>query len=252
LERDETNDRPKFADLPFSPPYWLEPKYDGIRAQLHKSGSEVGLFSRDLRPLDGEFPDLIAAASSIAGDFVLDGELIAYAEGRKLGFSDLQKRLGRRRAEGDLFMESAEGSASVPLRYVAFDLLWADGESLLDVSLIERRERLEKIPVDGMLTRIEVLRAADADGVDSAFKTALKEGHEGLIVKEIKGVYTPGRRGKSWIKLKGVMPTLDCVVTFVEQGHGRRSDVLSDYTFSVRDEESGGLRVLGKAYSGRA
>lgn len=250
LERDETDDKPKFTELPFSPPYWLEPKYDGIRAQLHKTGGEVGLFSRDLRPLDIEFPDLIAAASAIAGDFVLDGELIAFSEGRKLGFSDLQKRLGRRRVEGDLFMDVGEGSASVPLKYVAFDLLWAEGESLLDMSLRERRVRLEEIPLKGMLTRIEVFRADDPEGVESVFKMAMKEGHEGLIAKGIEGAYTPGRRGKSWIKLKGVMPTLDCVVTFAEQGHGRRSDVLSDYTFSVRDEVSGELRVLGKAYSG--
>ena len=250
LERNEADDTLKFADLPFSPPFWLEPKYDGIRAQLHKVGGEVGLFSRDLRPLDGEFPELIEAAAALAGDFVLDGELIAYAEGRKLGFADLQKRLGRLRAEGDLFMESAEGAASVPLRYVAFDLLWADGESLLKAPLRLRRERLEKIPLEGMFGRIEVFRADNAGEVEAVFKSALQQDHEGLIAKELTGVYSPGRRGKSWIKLKGVMPTLDCVVTFAEQGHGRRAGVLSDYTFSVRDEASGELRVLGKAYSG--
>jgi DNA ligase 1 len=250
LERDESDDRPKFADLPFSPPFWLEPKYDGIRAQLHKVGGEVGLFSRDLRPLDKEFPELIAAAAAMAGDFVLDGELIAYAEGRKLGFADLQKRLGRRKVEGDLFMEGVEGSASVPLKYVAFDLLWVDGTSLLELALLERRERLEKLPLEGMFGCIEVLRADDAGEVESHFKSALRQGHEGLIAKDRAGAYSPGKRGKSWIKLKGVMPTLDCVVTFAEQGHGRRADVLSDYTFSVRDEAGGGLRVLGKAYSG--
>lgn len=250
LERDETDDRPKFADLPFSPPFWLEPKYDGIRAQLHKIGGEVGLFSRDLRPLDKEFPELVAAAAAMWGDFVLDGELIAYAEGRKLGFADLQKRLGRRKVEGDLFMEAAEGAAHVPLRYVAFDLLWVDGESLLGASLRERRERLEEIPLEGMFGRIEVFHAENAGEVESLFKSALQQDHEGLIAKDRASFYSPGKRGKSWIKLKGVMPTLDCVVTYAEQGHGRRADVLSDYTFSVRDETSGELKVLGKAYSG--
>jgi DNA ligase-1 len=250
LERNESDDKPKFADLPFFPPFWLEPKYDGIRAQLHKVGSEVGLFSRDLRPLEKEFPELIQAAAAMTGDFVMDGELIAYAEGRKLGFSDLQKRLGRRSVEGDLFMDAAEGAATVPLRFVAFDLLWVDGQSLLEANLRERRERLEKIPLEGMFGCIEVFRAEDTGEVESFFKTALQQGHEGLIVKDLAGAYSPGKRGKSWIKLKGVMPTLDCVVTFAEQGHGRRADVLSDYTFSVRDEPSGELRVLGKAYSG--
>jgi DNA ligase-1 len=180
----------------------------------------------------------------------LDGELIAYAEGRKLGFADLQKRLGKLRVEGDLFMESAEGSSSVPLKYVAFDLLWASGESLLELPLRQRREKLEKIPLEGMFGRIEVFRADDAVEVEAIFKSALQQEHEGLIVKDLASAYVPGRRGRSWIKLKGVMPTLDCVVTFAEQGHGRRADVLSDYTFSVRDEASGELRVLGKAYSG--
>ncbi len=250
LERDESDDKLKFANLPFSPPFWLEPKYDGIRAQLHKVGNEVGLFSRDLRPLEKEFPELIAAAAAMAGDFVLDGELIAYAEGRKLGFADLQKRLGRRKVESDLFMGAVEGAASVPLRFVAFDLLWVDGESLLHATLSERRERLEKIPLEGIFGCIEVFHADDASEVESIFKTALRQDHEGLIAKDRVGVYSPGKRGKSWIKLKGVMPTLDCVVTFAEQGHGRRADVLSDYTFSVRDEASGELKVLGKAYSG--
>ncbi len=250
LERDESDNRPRFADLPLSPPFWLEPKYDGIRAQLHKVGREVGLFSRDLRPLDKEFPELISAAAAIAGDFVLDGEVIAYAEGRKLGFADLQKRLGRRKVEGDFFMDSSDGAASVPLRFIAFDLLWVDGESLLDFSLRKRRERLERIPLKGIFECIKVLRADDAGEVEAHFKFALQQGHEGLIAKDLESFYSPGKRGKSWVKLKGVMPTLDCVVTYAEQGHGRRAELLSDYTFSVRDEVSGELRVLGKAYSG--
>lgn len=250
LERDEGADGFKISNLRFKRPIWLEPKYDGIRAQLHKCGDEVGLFSRDLRPLDGEFPELIEEARGLEGDFVLDGELIAYAEGRRLGFADLQKRLGRRRVEGDLFMEGGDGVASVPLRYVAFDVLWAGGEELLEVPLEGRRARLEELGLGGMIGVIEVRRAERDEEVEECFKRALEDGYEGLMVKDPGSFYVPGRRGRAWMKLKGVMPTLDCVVVFAEQGHGRRSDVLSDYTFSVRDEESGELRVLGKAYSG--
>lgn len=250
LDRNADDDRPKFGDLPFPAPVWLEPKYDGIRAQLHKEGDDVGLFSRDLRPLDGEFPELITAARALEGDFVLDGELIAYAEGRKLGFADLQRRLGRRKVEGDLFMDAKGGEGSVPLRYVAFDLLWSEGKDLLGRPLEERRRLLEGMSLGGMVTRIERFAADGAEEVEECFKWALRDGNEGLIAKDPLSVYSPGRRGKGWIKLKGVMPTLDCVVVFAEQGHGRRADLLSDYTFAVRDEESGGLRVLGKAYSG--
>jgi DNA ligase-1 len=180
----------------------------------------------------------------------LDGELIAYAEGRRLGFADLQKRLGRKRVEGDLFMESKDGAASVPLRYVAFDLLWLEGEEMLEMPLRERRSGLEKLGLDGMFGVIDLMRV-DSDGeLEECFKRSLQDEHEGLIAKDPESFYVPGRRGKAWMKLKGVMPTLDCVVVYAEQGHGRRSDVLSDYTFSVRDEVSGELKVLGKAYSG--
>ena len=250
LERNEEDDSPEFAKLPLPPPFWLEPKYDGIRAQLHKTGSEVGLFSRDLRPLDGEFPELVEAAKSLEGDFILDGELIAYAEGRKLGFADLQKRLGRRRVEGDLFMETAGGAAAIPLKFIAFDLLWRDGESFLHSPLVARRQSLEAMDLSGMFGMIALMKADSPEEIEACFKNAMQNGHEGLIAKDPESKYTPGRRGKSWIKLKGVMPTLDCVVVFAEQGHGKRSDVLSDYTFAVRDEATGALRVIGKAYSG--
>ncbi len=250
LERGEEDGRLHFSALTFAPPFWLEPKYDGIRMQLHKVGDAVGLFSRDLRPLDREFPELIQAAKELAGDFVLDGELIAYAAGRKLSFHDLQKRLGRTRVESDLFAEDPGGASAVPLRYVAFDLLWMDGESLLERELAERRGRLEMMGLAGMFHCIELHRADQVEEIEERFKAALQADHEGLIAKDPSSIYSPGRRGKSWIKLKGVMPTLDCVVVAAEQGHGRRADVLSDYTFAVRDAASGELRVLGKAYSG--
>jgi len=249
LERGE-DDGLLFGNLPLYPPFWLEPKYDGIRAQLHKSGNLIGLFSRDLRPLDREFPELVEAAKVLPGDFVLDGELIAYAEGRKLGFADLQKRLGRRKVEADLFMDAKDGVGLTPLKYIAFDLLWADGEELLGKSLAERRERLEAMGLEGMFEAIEVMRVSDSAGIEVCFKRSIQSDHEGLVAKDPESAYSPGRRGKSWMKLKGVMTTLDCVVVFAEQGHGRRADVLSDYTFAVRDDVSGELRVLGKAYSG--
>ena len=250
LERDEKDDRPLFEKLPFTPPFWLEPKYDGIRAQLHKLGDEVALFSRDLRPLDKEFPELLAAARKLAGDFILDGELIAFADGRKLGFTDLQKRLGRKIADGDLFLTDEDRDCPVPLRFIAFDILSHNGEDLLAKPLPDRRERLESMALAPPFETISIHHATDATEIEAAFKRSLQDGHEGLIAKDPASHYTPGRRGKSWIKLKGVMPTLDCVVVIAEQGHGKRSDVLSDYTFAVRDDSSGRLRVIGKAYSG--
>lgn len=226
-------------------PIWLEEKYDGIRAQIHKSGDEVSIFSRDLRPLDQEFPELVNEVKTLKKDFILDGEIIAYAEGRRLTFFDLQKRLGRKKAQGDLFL-----GAAIPIRFVAFDLLYANGEDLLKVSLEKRREILESLELSSMIDRIKVQKAESVDAIESAFKKAKKVGNEGLIAKDAQSIYSPGRRGKHWLKLKKAMPTLDCVVVKAQQGHGRRAEVLSDYTFAVKDESNDQLRTIGKAYSG--
>lgn len=234
---------------------WLEPKYDGIRAQIHKQDGRVALFSRDLRPLDAEFPELLQAALALPGEFILDGEIIAHAEGRRLTFHDLQTRLGRlSTAQGDLFptiREAPIDSPSLPpVRFIAFDLLWHDGEDLLGRPLQERRERLVMTGIGSPLfQRISVSRAQDAEEVNQAFKIARAQGYEGLIAKDPGSNYSPGRRGKAWLKLK-TSSTLDCVVVAAEQGHGKRAEVLSDYTFAVRDNISGQLRVIGKAYSG--
>lgn len=229
-------------------PLWLEDKFDGIRAQLHRRGDEVGIYSRDLRRLDGEFPELIAAACELDHDVILDGEIIASAEGKRLTFFDLQKRLGRRDLrldQGDLFFGEA-----VPVRFIAFDLLGVNGEGWLDRPLVERRAMLEKLIFPAAMSCCEVHYAITAEEVDEAFNAAKRRDNEGLIAKDPTSLYSPGRRGKQWLKLKKAMPTLDVVVVKAQQGHGKRSHVLSDYTFAVRDEESGALRVIGKAYSG--
>ncbi len=234
---------------------WLEPKFDGIRAQLHKQGDRAALFSRDLNPIDTQFPELLEAARRLPGDFILDGEIIAHAEGRRLTFNDLQKRLGRlATAQTDLFSNS---SASLPpVAFIAFDILLGNQGPLLDHPLTHRREALEALLSSTILhpsssiVPIEVTRAESVEQIETAFKSALLQRHEGLIAKDPSSPYTPGRRGKAWLKLKGVMPTLDCVVIAAEQGHGKRAEWLSDYTFAVRDETNGTLRVIGKAYSG--
>ncbi len=233
-----------------APPVWLEEKYDGIRCQLHKQGPRVELFSRDLKRITGQFPDLARAAASLACDCILDGELLAWRDGRALPFADLQKRLGRR---GDDFFLGAE----IPVSFSAYDLLWHNGESLLAAPLSARRARLQSAldaqpsPLNSSLHLAPVRFAADAAEIDAAFLAARQRGNEGLMAKDPASPYTPGRRGLAWLKLKKAYATLDVVVTAVEYGHGKRRDVLSDYTFSIRDEEHGDrLLTVGKAYSG--
>ena len=227
-----------------SPPVWLEEKYDGIRCQVHRQGERVELYSRDLHRITGQFPDLAAAARALPGDFILDGELLAWREGRALPFAELQKRLGRK---GDDFFLGAE----IPVSFSAYDLLWRDGRVLLGRPLAERRRLLTELLVATPgFTLAPVQQATTAVEIEAAFLSARARGNEGLMAKDPASLYTPGRRGLAWLKLKKAYATLDVVVVGVEYGHGKRRDVLSDYTFAVRDPEHDRLLTVGKAYSG--
>jgi DNA ligase-1 len=226
---------------------WLvEDKYDGVRAQAHVTNDRVSIFSRTLNDVASAFPEVVAALRTISGSFAFDGEIVAMRDGRVLPFRFLQARLQRK-------VVAPEMLAEIPVRFAVFDLLAAGDEFLLDLPLAERRARLA-----------EVLRA-DSDALERApwttleagataatirerFARAREAGHEGLVFKQTDSRYTPGRRGKAWRKLKRELATLDCVVVAVERGHGRRINVLSDYTFAVRSGTA--LAVIGKAYSG--
>lgn len=229
-------------------PVWLEEKYDGIRCQLHKRGSRVELFSRELKLITSQFPDLATAAQrELLGDCILDGELLAWRDGRALPFTDLQKRLNRRLDGDDLFL-----GQEIPLAFSAYDLLWHAGETLLQSPLRARRARLETLfaSAPSSLHLAPVFIANSAKEIEAAFLRARLRGNEGLMAKDPASPYTPGRRGQAWLKFKKAYATLDVVVVAAALGHGKRKGVLSDYTFAVRDEESGALRTVGKAYSG--
>jgi DNA ligase-1 len=254
-----------------SPPVWIEEKYDGIRCQIHKQGERVELYSRDLKRITGQFPDLARAAQSLPADIIGDGELLAWREGRALPFAELQKRLGRK---GDDFFLGAE----IPVSISLYDLLWLNGRSLLKEPLRVRRALLEPLlenkpaglavtagpsrgardnrdgpPGSGGPTFMlaPVQQAHTALDIEAAFLAARQRGNEGLMAKDPNSIYTPGRRGLAWLKLKKAYATLDVVVVAVEYGHGKRRDVLSDYTFAVRDAENDNrLLTVGKAYSG--
>jgi DNA ligase-1 len=234
--------RPESECEHLKPCVWIEDKFDGIRAQLHRVRGKVEIFSRDLKPITDQFQEIAHTAASLADEAVLDGEIIAYEEGRKLTFFDLQKRLGR--MQNDLFLPS-----EIPVVYVVFDILWLNGESLLHLPLSERRIQLEALRLPRGIRTAARREVRSPGEIDLVFAEVRNRGNEGLMIKDPSSPYTPGRRGHSWLKLKKEYATLDVVVTAVEQGHGRRSGVLSDYTFAVRDE-NGALRNIGKAYSG--
>ena len=255
----------------------VEDKYDGIRAQAHVSGGEVRFFSRTRDEITESFPELPDALAGFTKDAILDGEILAwsYSEegvGRALPFSALQQRLGRKKV-------SAELMRRVPVVYMVFDVIYAGEALLLERPLRGRMQILDELlamerkihhggtetrrkigsqaqlifeePMEDSLPRLiraPFTHASKPEELEEMFTAAQARGNEGLMIKDLASPYTPGRRGKWWLKMKRELATLDVVVTAVEWGHGKRINVLSDYTFAVRDEDR--LVNVGKAYSG--
>lgn len=205
--------------------------------------------------------------------FSESGEAKAEELGGARPFSVLQPRLGRKKVSEKMLRE-------IPVAYLVFDVLYASGELLLDRTLQERAQILngllaaernaisyrdaethKNVGTQGKLTfgsaeeistdriiRAPVFRAASPEEVEKLFTAAQARGNEGLMIKDLASTYTPGKRGKSWLKMKRELAALDVVVTAVEYGHGKRIGVLSDYTFAVWDGDR--LVNIGKAYSG--
>jgi DNA ligase 1 len=241
--------------------FFVEDKFDGIRAQAHVQQGRVAIYSRTLDEISSRFPELIEPLAALPTDVILDGEIISARGGEILPFSDLQKRLGRK-------MVSEELLASTPAVFVAWDVLYATGRVLINDPLQARRAKLEELigvagaggyrtargseRVNfGTVRLSQAKRFNNAAALDDEFDAARARGNEGLMIKDPASFYKPGRRGREWLKLKKALATLDVVVTTVELGHGKRHKVLSDYTFAVRRSETDGeLLNIGKAYSG--
>jgi DNA ligase-1 len=279
----------------------VEDKYDGIRAQAHVAGAEVKLFSRTRDEITESFPELPEALAGLPQDAILDGEIVAWEYpvnlsdsqqvvdepaseageqkavnlGRARPFSVLQQRLGRKKVSEKMLRE-------IPVTFLAFDVLYAGGELVMDRPLRERARILDKLlaaprksinhrgsqgrasaqgalafdsdqaepTANASVIRAPAFRVASAEELDQLFVAAQARGNEGLMIKDLASPYTPGKRGKSWLKMKRELATLDVVVTAVEYGHGKRIGVLSDYTFAVWDTNKDRLVNIGKAYSG--
>ncbi|HEX6625676.1 MAG TPA: ATP-dependent DNA ligase [Pyrinomonadaceae bacterium] len=227
--------------------FFVEDKFDGIRAQAHAQGQRVALYTRTLDEVTHRFPELVAPLKNLTTDAVVDGEIVPVRGEKILPFQELQKRLGRKTVSDELL-------AAVPVAFVAYDLLYASGRVLTDEPLGERRRVLESLFEHDAAATVrlsELKRVNDVALLDEEFDAARARGNEGLMIKDPRSSYKPGKRGREWLKLKRALATLDVVVTAVEVGHGKRRHLLSDYTFAVRrSEEDPELLNVGKAYSG--
>jgi DNA ligase-1 len=265
---------------------FLEDKYDGMRAQVHCGDAgqpgRVAIYSRNREDVTESFPELEEAFAKVRpekdgalGGLIFDGEILGWdlEQARALPFAVLGQRIGRKRVSNGWRQQ-------VPVVFMAFDLMYAGGELLLERPLRERRNRLETV-VEELVERVvsPVIvdeRARDlqtvlfagvesagverlmispsrlvesAGDIDRAYADARARANEGVMLKAAGSVYQPGRRGLAWLKLKRELATLDVVVTGAEFGHGKRAGILSDYTFAVRGA-GGELLNVGKAYSG--
>lgn len=221
----------------------LEWKWDGIRAQLVKRGEAIGLWSRGEELLNGSFPEILGAAKEWPEDFVIDGELLLEKDGLILPFAELQKRITRKNL-------SAKWLASHPALFLAFDCLELRGEDLREKSQRERRSALEALlaAAPPLFRASPLLQVASWEEAKELRREAPQRSAEGLMLKHWLGPYRIGRRRGEWWKWKVDPLTLDAVLIYAQAGHGRRANLLTDYTFALWKDEQ--LVPFAKAYSG--
>ena len=235
------------ADLGARADWHAEWKWEGIRAQLIRRQGECHIWSRGEDLMAGRFPEIEAAAADLPDGCVLDGEILAWADGepRPLPFARLQRRIGR-------LKPSAKMQAQHPVRFLAYDLMEHNGADIREQPIETRRERLAELigPTDTG-TRIALSAEVDADSWDEL--AGLREhsreyATEGFVLKRAGSPYRVGRTRGDWWKWKVDPYSVDAVLLYAQPGHGRRSNLLTDYTFAVWDGDA--LVPFAKAYSG--
>ncbi|MEO0509143.1 MAG: ATP-dependent DNA ligase [Verrucomicrobiota bacterium] len=236
------DDKP-IEELGAAEDWQIEWKWDGIRAQLIKRGSEVLLWSRGEELVGEQFPEVVESARNWPEHVVLDGELLAWDGDAPAPFSELQRRLGRKKVGPKLRKE-------VPVVFMAYDLLELKGEDLRQSPTSRRRELLEQFAsLDRESFRLSpLIEAGSWQQVAEERKRSRVLRVEGLMLKMKSSAYFAGRRKGEWWKWKVDPYTVDAVMVYAQQGHGRRAGLYTDYTFSIwRDGE---LVPFAKAYSG--
>jgi DNA ligase-1 len=225
----------------------VEWKFDGARVQIHRDGDSIRIFSRRLEDVTASLPDIVAAVREQVKteSVILDGEAVAVDEnGRPRAFQEILKRFRRK-------YDVESTIKAIPLSLNIFDILYLDGKSLLDESLKERRKKLDAcVENDGMI-RVDTQEITDDPAkIRQIYEKALEAGHEGIMLKNPDAPYSPGKRGKNWLKKKPIMETLDLVVIGAEWGHGRRANLIGSYALACYDPDSGNYLPIGKVATG--
>jgi DNA ligase-1 len=222
----------------------FEYKLDGARIQIHKSNGDVRVFSRRLTDVTESLPEVVQLVKDEvkAQQVILDGEVIAVGKGKSpLLFQHVMRRF--RRVHG-----IEEMTKQIPVELQLFDVIYLNGQSLIDLPYTERRKKLAEIV--GHIPLTNQIITKDPNEAEQFLKEALNKGHEGLVAKKLDSPYTPGIRGKRWFKIKRTLESLDLVIVAAEWGYGRRHNWLSDYYLAARDAETGQLMIVGKTFKG--
>ncbi|WP_336036779.1 ATP-dependent DNA ligase LigA [Halobacterium yunchengense] len=222
----------------------VETKFDGARVQVHWDGEAVSLYSRNMEDVTAALPELVEfVEANVDAPVILDGEAVAVDDdGSPLPFQEILKRFRRKH-------DVAAMRDEVRVRLHAFDCLHAAGEDLLAAPFQDRHERLAAV-VDDADAVSDLLVTADPDEIAAFEDRALEAGHEGIMLKDPDAAYTPGDRGKHWLKRKPDVETLDLVVTGAEWGEGRRASLFGTFLLAARDEDAGEFETIGKVATG--
>ncbi len=225
----------------------FEIKYDGARVQVHRDGEEVVIYSRRLENVTKSIPDVVEAIkeSLKADKVIVEGELVAVGEdGRPRPFQYVLRRFRRK-------YNIEEMIEKIPLELNLFDIMYVDGEALINLPFSERRKRLEETVAESEKIKLAVQLVTDsADEAQEFYEKALELGHEGVMAKRLDSVYEPGNRGKKWLKVKPTMEDLDLVIIGAEWGEGRRAHLLGSFLVAAFDPHSGEFVPVGKVGSG--
>jgi DNA ligase-1 len=227
----------------------FETKYDGARVQVHKAGAEIRLYSSKTEDLTEALPDIRAAVNESvhADSLILDCEAIAVDKGtgKVIPFQNVLNRIRRKYRVREL-------SDQIPMQLRPFDILYLDGESLIDRPFVERRELLDKtvVPLNERCKPSEFKILADPEAVAAFFTQSIDAGHEGLMAKDLNADYSPGIRGRKMVKLKETLESLDLVIIAAEYGHGRKAGWITSYELAARDQDNEQWAPVGRVSSG--
>jgi DNA ligase-1 len=228
--------------------YIAEEKFDGMRAQVHHSEQKVEIYSRDLNEVTQSFPEIQTFFKErTVPEIVLDGEICVYYDEKIQPFQLLQKRMGLKKPSQKILKD-------LPVLFIAYDLLYLDGNPVFDLPIEQRRNKLETLSERHRIPLSNQFELNDSDVLDELFDRAVAHGNEGLMLKKRGSGYEYGQRGKSWLKVKKPGGTLDTVMIYAHAGSGKRGGLYSDFTLgiSVKNDEryEEEFVPIGKAYGG--